>query len=278
MRSRRPQPDGWYVKVSSNINAANPSALDPTLGYAFFEGANTVTATEELPPSEIPPVSPLFGGPVTGGVVSKSAPAAQLLAIPQVAALNGSYLVAMNLNTGKRVWMNTHLTADVPRGDGWAGDADPDTGSFQGGMLTTASGLLVTGNGNSLSAFDSKTGALLWTSPALKARVVSPPSTYMVNGKQYIAVEVGSGGLLGGPFSGALPGARPRRCTSTACRDRANLSDHPLGDDRNGAAGKIRRPRSWVAGLSGRHVLRVRAGMFAAPRGSARRPGVCPHV
>jgi glucose dehydrogenase len=192
------QPDGWYVKVGSNINGASPSSVDPTLGYAFFEGTNTVTATEELPPSEIPPVSPVFGGPVNGGVVSKSAPAAQLLAIPQVAALNGSYMVAMDLSTGKRVWMDTHLTANVPAGGTLA--------NFAGGMLTTASGLLVTGNGNSLSAFDSKTGALLWTSPALKAPVVSPPTTYMVNGKQYIAVEVGSGGLLGGPFSGAPGG------------------------------------------------------------------------
>jgi outer membrane protein assembly factor BamB len=120
--------------------------------------------------------------------------------------LNGSYLVAMNLNTGKRVWMNTHLTADVPAATAGPGTPTPTLASFQGGMLTTASGLLVTGNGNSLSAFDSKTGALVWTSPPLKAGVVSPPSTYMVNGKQYIAVEVGNGGLLGGPFGTPVPG------------------------------------------------------------------------
>jgi glucose dehydrogenase len=185
------QPDGWYIKVGSNINGASPSSVDPTLGYAFFEGTNSVTATEELPPSEIPPTSPLFGGPVNGGVHSKSAPAAQLLAIPQVAAINGSDLVAMDLSTGKRVWINSHLTAQVPDGGTLA--------TFNGGMLTTASGLLFTGNGAAESAYDSKTGALLWTSAALPAIPWGPPSTYMVNGKQYIAFQSGDGGLTAPP-------------------------------------------------------------------------------
>ena len=118
-----------------------------------------------------------------------SAPGSQLQAIPQIAALNGSDLAAMDLNTGKRVWLVSHLSANVPAGGTLA--------SFQGGMLTTASGLLFTGNGNAESAFDSKTGALLWTSPVLNDVPWGPPSTYMVNGKQYVAFEAGNGGLTG---------------------------------------------------------------------------------
>jgi len=109
--------------------------------------------------------------------------------------------VAMDLNTGKRVWMNSHLTADVPAGAATAGPGTPapTLANFSGGMLTTASGLLFTGNGTTESAFDSKTGALLWTSAQLGAVPWGPPSTYMVNGKQYVAFQAGDGGLTLAP-------------------------------------------------------------------------------
>ena len=68
------------------------------------------------------------------------------------------------------------------------------------GEVNTASeltfvGHIGPGNGQSgqgyLEAQDSKTGASLWTSPAMTAPATSPPITYEVNGVQYVAIMAG---------------------------------------------------------------------------------------
>jgi outer membrane protein assembly factor BamB len=102
-------------------------------------------------------------------------------------------MVAMDVRTGKRVWMLQHLTANAPVGA---------LATFSGGITTTDSGLLFTGNGAALSAFDDRTGNLLWTSSALPG---SPwqPTIYSINGKEYIAVQ--SGNNAGTFAAGAAP-------------------------------------------------------------------------
>ncbi len=60
-----------------------------------------------------------------------------------------------------------------------------------GGIMATAGGLVFTGEGNGqFSAFDSATGNVLWTFQA-GAGVNAPPSSYTVDGKQYIVVGAG---------------------------------------------------------------------------------------
>jgi alcohol dehydrogenase (cytochrome c) len=60
-----------------------------------------------------------------------------------------------------------------------------------GGILATAGGLVFTGEGNGqFKAYDSGTGAILWTFQA-GAGVNAPPSSYSVGGKQYIVVAAG---------------------------------------------------------------------------------------
>ena len=60
-----------------------------------------------------------------------------------------------------------------------------------GGILATAGGLAFTGEGNGLfKAYDSATGNVLWQFQA-GAGVNAPPSSYTVNGKQYIVVGAG---------------------------------------------------------------------------------------
>src|ERR1700719_3169198 len=60
-----------------------------------------------------------------------------------------------------------------------------------GGILATAGGLVVTGEGNGFfRAYDSATGAILWSFQA-GAGVNAPPSSYTVEGKQYIVVAAG---------------------------------------------------------------------------------------
>jgi alcohol dehydrogenase (cytochrome c) len=60
-----------------------------------------------------------------------------------------------------------------------------------GGILATAGGLVFTGEGNGLfKAFDSATGSELWKFQA-GAGVNAPPSSYTVEGKQYVVVGAG---------------------------------------------------------------------------------------
>jgi alcohol dehydrogenase (cytochrome c) len=60
-----------------------------------------------------------------------------------------------------------------------------------GGILATAGGLVFTGEGNGqFKAYDAETGAILWNFQA-GAGVNAPPSSYTVDGKQYIVVAAG---------------------------------------------------------------------------------------
>ncbi|OED41287.1 quinonprotein alcohol dehydrogenase [Chromatiales bacterium (ex Bugula neritina AB1)] len=60
-----------------------------------------------------------------------------------------------------------------------------------GGIMATAGGLVFAGEGNGMfKAYDSETGAQLWRFQA-GAGVNAPPSSYSVDGKQYIVVGAG---------------------------------------------------------------------------------------
>ena len=89
---------------------------------------------------------------------------------------------AWNVDTGAKAW--THI---YPKSANW------------GSMLTTAGGLVFTGGtaDRKLHAFDAATGKLLWEFQVNSA-IVAPPTSFMVDGKQYIAVESGWGGDAAG--------------------------------------------------------------------------------
>jgi alcohol dehydrogenase (cytochrome c) len=60
-----------------------------------------------------------------------------------------------------------------------------------GGVLATAGGLVFAGEGNGLfKAYDAESGAVLWKFQA-GAGVNAPPSSYTIDGKQYIVVAAG---------------------------------------------------------------------------------------
>jgi alcohol dehydrogenase (cytochrome c) len=65
-----------------------------------------------------------------------------------------------------------------------------------GGILATAGGLAFAGEGNGqFKAYDAETGAILWKFQA-GAGVNAPPSSYTVDGKQYIVVAAGGNAQL----------------------------------------------------------------------------------
>jgi alcohol dehydrogenase (cytochrome c) len=85
---------------------------------------------------------------------------------------------AWNVDTGERVW--THNYAKSPN---W------------GAMLATAGGVVFSGGTNDrhMHAFDAATGDLLWEFPT-NSGILAPPTSFALDGKQYIAVLSGWGG------------------------------------------------------------------------------------
>jgi alcohol dehydrogenase (cytochrome c) len=66
-------------------------------------------------------------------------------------------------------------------------------------MLATAGGLVISGGTNDrmVRAFDAKDGKVLWEFPT-SSGVEAPVTTFVVDGKQYIAVLSGWGGDANG--------------------------------------------------------------------------------
>jgi alcohol dehydrogenase (cytochrome c) len=85
---------------------------------------------------------------------------------------------AWNVDTGMKVW--THNYAKSPD---W------------GAMLVTAGGLVFSGgtSDRKIHAFDAKTGKLLWEFPT-NSGILAPPTSFLIGGKQYVAVHAGWGG------------------------------------------------------------------------------------
>ena len=103
---------------------------------------------------------------------------------------------AWNVDTGERVWTHTYA-----KSSNW------------GGMLATAGGLVFSGGTTDrlVHAFDASTGKLLWQFPT-NSGIIAPPTTFMLDGKQYIAVYAGYGGDARGMQGGlnrAFPGEFP---------------------------------------------------------------------
>jgi quinohemoprotein ethanol dehydrogenase len=71
----------------------------------------------------------------------------------------------------------------------------PMAGPWNGGLLATAGGLVFQGNAaGEFAAYETATGRRLWSFPA-QTGIVAPPVTYSLDGRQYVAVLAGWGGL-----------------------------------------------------------------------------------
>lgn len=106
-----------------------------------------------------------------------------------------------------KLWLGGSFDV-IPEEEQWGNvtAVDYDTGKIAwqvrtaqpmiGGVLATAGGLLFTGEGNGLfKAYDSRSGSELWRFQA-GAGVNAPPSSYTVEGKQYIVVGAGGNAQL----------------------------------------------------------------------------------
>ncbi len=103
---------------------------------------------------------------------------------------------AWNVDTGKLAW-----THNYEKSVNW------------GSMLATAGGLVFSGgtSDRKMHAFDAETGQLLWEFPT-SSGILAPPTTFMIDGKQYLAVHSGWGGDstgMQGNMNRAFPGEYP---------------------------------------------------------------------
>ena len=99
-------------------------------------------------------------------------------------------LNAINLNTGEYEWTTTLGEFDELTARGI-----PPTGTENyGGPVVTAGGLIFIGasKDEKFRAFDKQTGEVLWETK-LPAGGYATPSTYEVNGKQYVVIACGGG-------------------------------------------------------------------------------------
>ena len=104
---------------------------------------------------------------------------------PLVAPKSTAYfgqVQAWNVDTGKKVWEHNF-------------EKSPNWGS----MLATGGDLVISGgtNDRKVRAFDAKNGTVLWEYPT-GSGVEAPVSTFLLDGKQYIAVVSGWGGDANG--------------------------------------------------------------------------------
>jgi alcohol dehydrogenase (cytochrome c) len=155
---------------SRGTNAV-PIAFDPNTGLAYISSWNVPRVQKIAPPKEQVP------GQNSTGVVSRVAPV-------QPGDVLGHF-VAMEPITGEKKW-EVPLT-DLP------GSA---------GMLATGGGLVFTGKlTGEFVALDQATGRTLWqfkTGSSVNATAI----TYTHNGRQFVTVASGRGGLLASRYTG----------------------------------------------------------------------------
>ena len=134
----------------------SPMAVNPDLGLSYAVNLHQ-------PMTYHVENSPYPGGKLWLGGAFKVIPTEQ----------QSGNVTAVDYNTGKIAWQ---VKTPLP---------------MMGGALTTASGLVFTGEGDGwFRAYDAKDGKVLWSYFA-GAGVNAPPASYTVGGKQYIVVGAG---------------------------------------------------------------------------------------
>jgi alcohol dehydrogenase (cytochrome c) len=181
-----PPPEDGYVNIYPGAQGGNewsPEAYSPKTGLFYIQGTNesweytaaadqTVTGHLRLGGvlQPITPDGPMeLGEPDAGKVKENTAGAIQ----------PSGTLSAINVNTGKIEWQ---YHSNYP---------------MLGGVMVTAGNLVFAGEfDGQFSAFNATTGEKLWHFQ-MGSGVNASPVTYMVNGRQYVAVAAGGNAANG---------------------------------------------------------------------------------
>ena len=153
------------VRMLPGINGGvgwSPMAVNPEIGLAYAVNLHQPTTYYRH-------ISPYPGGKLWFGGSFQ---------IIQDEEQHGN-VTAVDYNTGKIAWQKKTPLPMI------------------GGALTTAGGLMFTGEGDGwFRAYDAKSGDVLWSFFA-SAGVNAPPASYSVDGKQYVVVAAGGNSTLG---------------------------------------------------------------------------------
>ncbi len=216
----RDNQDGKTAAVScpqGAVNITHPTSMDPETGIMYVSSSFSCYSGALWPGHEMDDPEDPFNTGVTVMDWVSGGPGGFGLAGPQGLPLwkpPYSRITAIDMNTGEHLWW-------VPNGDtpeaiknhpALRGVDLPNTGQTSAAITLVTRSLLITTEGQRgrpvLHALDKKTGERLGT-VQLPAAGQYGMMTYMHEGWQYIAVQVGGGGELSG--SGlvvlALPGA-----------------------------------------------------------------------
>lgn len=175
--------------IDKNGNSITNSKVRPKLGKQIFTCPSFLGGKNWWPASVDSKTNMAFTPTLHACMTMKGVPVSYAAGLPYLGETfsmkpdptsKGSLgsLQAIDLSTGKPVW--SHKTA-MP---------------WNGGAMSTDGGLVFSGTDDGhLYAFDAKTGKVLWKSPDLGSGVIAAPMTYEVDGKQYVAVWAGYGGV-----------------------------------------------------------------------------------
>lgn len=162
----RPALDKQIFTCPSFLGGKNwwPGAVDPATNMAYVPTLHACMTMKGVP------VSYAAGLPYLGETF-------EMKPDPASPHHMGS-IQAIDLSTGKQVWQ--HRTKEP----------------WDGGAMATSGGLVFSGTADGhLYAFDAKTGKILWKSPYLGSGIIANPMSYEIDGKQYVAVWSGWGGV-----------------------------------------------------------------------------------
>jgi acido-empty-quinoprotein group A len=156
--AKEPKVDGSMIDMPA-MGATNwpPPSYDPQTELFYVNGTEGYGIAYLYDTSEEPEG---YGGGGSGTLDPRSA------------------LFAIDVRTGNIKWKHEH--------EGGASGG----GGISGGILTTAGGLLFTGDSGNLVAFDPANGKILWHQ-RLTSSVSNGPSTWMLDGRQYIIAGAG---------------------------------------------------------------------------------------
>ena len=169
------------------------AAVDPETGWLYVPSSSGFTVMAYTTPEEVPGSNVRFSVGRLGGGAQPRMPSGLPLFKPPY-----SRITAIDLNTGEHAWMVPNGDGDRVRNNPRLRDLNlpPVGGDGRGGPVLTKtlfiSALTAGGTtgGPRLVARDKTTGAEL-ASIDLPAGAIGTPMTYMLDGKQYIALTIG---------------------------------------------------------------------------------------
>jgi glucose dehydrogenase len=224
-------PDAKYtITESVNITPGpggahnwSPMSYNPNLGLLYVSGQSGGGFTYAVPENfvynpEAQNMGIVFGAPGggRGAAAPKPAPAkstADENVSPEVAAARAAAAAKPPAPAPAKAKQRPPLKTIGPETDGGFLVAyDPATGkerwrvpggsAIGGGTFATASGLVFQATGGTLYAYSADKGEKLLELKTGVAGQMAPPVTFMVDGKQYVAIQIGNGaqqGFPGGP-------------------------------------------------------------------------------